>query len=676
MPGSPLEASAESGRNSTLLNPFLLPIDSTLSNDDYRVRSQSNNALLHWFPLADKAVEPIPTPHTPSTLPSPLYTHESLSTMGRRLKSLKLNLHMRIAHHVPSSDHEDVLYHPAMHESRYLEIVKRLDEPVGDYTDPFSSTPVTTFQFISIWMKFTPAQYHTSYFLFEEDQQEWYVDRELLIMIQTALERLQNVITNVVAIVGEEPHTFVIDRDSKLTEQLWTSKELKKLMMADKLLKLRAELTLVRLYKLRKLHQGESLSTPMASEDSLPPIPELREQLHKAWHDPHLPTKKIARRAVAAGWEALEADVDGLANPPSELAAFSRSSNYRASSIDLELSPSKWQEVPLQGSSTPTPNPRNRFVTFSQRVSTLGEGLRNALWTPSKANLGVGRDYSGLPPSGGAHMHCVGEAPRTRSPLANYLINQAESAEGGARQARSLWNAATDTPALPAPGVSRAHGYYAEMLSALPTRPPATLFPQEQATAPIPFTFPPMKGLLISQASNGSTALSGPLYAGTSEPIPMESKGKGPMPPPSCPTSSKGSEPGPSRGGGGGGDGGGSGSPGRGGTANVLPQGITWDHHLKWTVVPKWDGDKDTAIDWLYECNDLVNLGPELERMMPTIVSLRFKGAVATAWQAHSTPVKHTILQSWDNLCEWVLHRYLGEAWYTSERLKYNSEVF
>ncbi|KAF9514369.1 hypothetical protein BS47DRAFT_1361750 [Hydnum rufescens UP504] len=454
-----LEASAESGRNSTLLNPFLLPIDSALSNDDYRVRLQSNNALLHWFPLADKAVEPIPTPRTPSTLPSPLYTHESLSTMGRRSKSLKLNLHMRIAHHVPSSDHKDVLYHPATHEcvaippqlrslAWYLEIVKRLNELVGDYTDPFSSAPITMFQFISIWTKFAPAQYHTSYFLFEEDQQEWYVDWELLITIQTALERLQNVITDVIAIVGEEPHTFVIDRDSKLTEQLWTSKELKKLMMADKLLKLRAELTLARLYKLRKLHQGESLSTPMASEDSLPPTPELREWLHKAWHDPRLPTKKIARRAVAVGWEALEADVDGVRpivqasrhpfsgnqaakygeydfkmeealevqplpridaepyglglfvsattleeqrastscwttlspnaglgsildvpawpTPPSELAAFSRSSNYRASSIDLESSPSKWQEVPLQGSSTPTPNPRNRFATFSQ----------------------------------------------------------------------------------------------------------------------------------------------------------------------------------------------------------------------------------------------------------------------------------------------------------------------
>ncbi|KAF9513367.1 hypothetical protein BS47DRAFT_1393340 [Hydnum rufescens UP504] len=81
--------------------------------------------------------------------------------------------------------------------------------------------------------------------------------------------------------------------------------------MADKLLKLRVELTFTRLYKLRKLHQGKSLSTPMASEDSLPPMPELRERLYKAWHNPRLPMKRVARRALALGWEAIQGDIDG-----------------------------------------------------------------------------------------------------------------------------------------------------------------------------------------------------------------------------------------------------------------------------------------------------------------------------------------------------------------------------
>jgi hypothetical protein len=93
--------------------------------------------------------------------------------------------------------------------------------------DPFSEAPVMTYQFLMVWMKFAPTQYNMSYFLYEEDNQEWFVDRELLITIQTALERLQNTISDIIAIVGEEKHRFVIDCEGKLTKQLWTSRELK-----------------------------------------------------------------------------------------------------------------------------------------------------------------------------------------------------------------------------------------------------------------------------------------------------------------------------------------------------------------------------------------------------------------------------------------------------------------
>jgi hypothetical protein len=72
--------------------------------------------------------------------------------------------------------------------------------------DPFSEAPVITYQFHMVWTKFAPAQYNTSYFLYKEDNQEWFMDRELLITIQTALERLQNTISDIIAIVGEEKH--------------------------------------------------------------------------------------------------------------------------------------------------------------------------------------------------------------------------------------------------------------------------------------------------------------------------------------------------------------------------------------------------------------------------------------------------------------------------------------
>ncbi|KAF9508727.1 hypothetical protein BS47DRAFT_1397578 [Hydnum rufescens UP504] len=225
--------------------------------------------------------------------------------------------------------------------------------------------------------------------------------------------------------------------------------------MANKLLKLQVELTFARLYKLKKLHQGESLSMPMASEDSLPPMPKLKECLHKAWHDPHLPTKRITWRALAVGWEAIKGNIEGARpiiqamrhpfsgnqalkyaeydvnleealdvqpllrvgtdphglglfvqgsefeepsmgasldpahgpragpgsiinlpawptpTPPSDWTRLGNSSMFRALSIDLDASPSMWQDIPLydslsQESATPTPNPRNRLATLSQ----------------------------------------------------------------------------------------------------------------------------------------------------------------------------------------------------------------------------------------------------------------------------------------------------------------------
>ncbi|KAF9503129.1 hypothetical protein BS47DRAFT_1402721 [Hydnum rufescens UP504] len=155
--------------------------------------------------------------------------------------------------------------------------------------------------------------------------------------------------------------------------------------MADKLLKLHIELTFAQLYKLRKLHQGKTLSTPMASEDSLPPTPELRDRLHKAWHDPCLPTKKVARRALTTGWEAIQGDIEGThpiitatrhpfsGNQASKFAEYDVSSSPAQNSksqvsaladapfrsdkawefigapallIDLDASPLNWQDIP------------------------------------------------------------------------------------------------------------------------------------------------------------------------------------------------------------------------------------------------------------------------------------------------------------------------------------------
>jgi hypothetical protein len=169
--------------------------------------------------------------------------------MSKQGQASRPNANDAVLHHIPSSQHDDVLYHPTTHEciaipphlfslECYLEIMHRLDKPVGDYTDLFSVAPVTMYQFLIVWTKFAPAQYHSPYFLFNEAQQKWSVDRELIVTILMALERLQHVIMDVIGIVGEESHRFVTDHDLKLTEQLWTSNKFKDLKMADMLLKL------------------------------------------------------------------------------------------------------------------------------------------------------------------------------------------------------------------------------------------------------------------------------------------------------------------------------------------------------------------------------------------------------------------------------------------------------
>ncbi|KAF9513224.1 hypothetical protein BS47DRAFT_1393474 [Hydnum rufescens UP504] len=567
-----------------------------------------------------------------------------------------------------------------------------------------------------VWMKFAPAQYNSTYFMYDEELQEWHMDWELLITVQTGIKRLQNVISDIIAIVGNEDHCFVIDCKGKLAEQLWMSKRIEELRMADKLLKLRVELTFARLYKLRKLHQGESLSTPMASEDSLPPTPELREHLYKAWHNPRLPMKRAMRHLFMGNQAMKYAEYDvrleealdvqplprvdtnphGLGlfapssdfkepsgdasfdpshgpkagpgsiinlpawpTPPADQTRLGNSSMYQASSIDLDTSLLTWQDVPLHDSTpresaTPMLNPRNWLAVLLQ--------WSDALW---------GDILVENPPCFDLQALLMPAHP-------NQLPDQTSKHCGqGIEYPSGAWDSVMDTPALPALGATRAHNYYTE--------------PSQEPEGPS----------TIPTSSQSSSQKEG------HEPPMENSKGKSPQPPPPPHSASlkegRGRPPdddgGPGKGGGGPGRGGpdprspsNGGSPGPGSppghpgpsgplgppgaSSNAPPPGMTWDNRLKWMAVPEWDGDQETVIDWLYECSDLMSLCLAVESQIAQIATFWFRGAVTTAWRAHSAPVKHSILQSWDNLWEWVLHCYLGEAWYTAQQLKYNEGTF
>lgn len=93
-------------------------------------------------------------------------------------------------------------------------------------------------------------------------------------------------------------------------------------------------------------------------------------------------------------------------------------------------------------------------------------------------------------------------------------------------------------------------------------------------------------------------------------------------------------------------------------------------------MAPAWDGDPDTAVDWIMACDDLAHLSPAIESKLPTLVTARFTGPVAAAWRAHSRNIRGPILQSWRALQDWVLKQYLGDAWVMAQRIAYSKEVF
>ncbi|KAF9504079.1 hypothetical protein BS47DRAFT_1369051 [Hydnum rufescens UP504] len=549
-------------------------VDSTSSNDNSCVYSKSNNAILHWFPLADEVVEPTSpsTSHnSQSTLCPPSLSHE----MSKRVKTPKLNPHMAIPHHVLSSQHDDVLYHATTHE--YL----------------FSSAPITTYQFLMVWMKFAPAQYNTTYFVYEEELQEWHMDQELLITVQTGIERLQNVISDIITIVGSEDHRFVIDCEGKLAEQLWMSKRIEELKMADKLLKLRVELTFAWLYKLKKLHQGESLSMPMASKDSLPPMPELKEHLRKAWHDPRLPTKRIARRALAAGWEVIKGDIEGtwpIIQAMRHLFSGNQALKYAEYDVNLEealniqpllrvdtdphglglfIQGSEFEEPSMGASLDPAHGPRagpgsiinlpawptppsdwtrlgnsSTFRASSIDLDTCHplatsfyswRGIEECSLDPSKAQ-NPNRELPGSWEMGPLVESMVGRYPsgdsltlrppgpsRTRLPLTNYLIGQANAMSRGDKYLGPAWDAVTDTPALLAPGATRAHNYYTNLVKMAPSSFSRTLFPLDPTNLPLSELEGPSIALSSSQGSS---------QKGSPNPPAGDPKGKNPQPPP------------------------------------------------------------------------------------------------------------------------------------------------
>ncbi|KAF9518039.1 hypothetical protein BS47DRAFT_1359086 [Hydnum rufescens UP504] len=202
----PPEASAKGGVISLspsypLIPSYLAPNLSTLLCPSMTMSALLNmgGTSLHWFPLADKVVEP--TLSLPSTS-SPVYSTRKWRLSQPRSSSLSFS--------TPSQ--ETVLYHPSTHEcifipphlfspQQFLEILRHLDQPRDEYS-PFSSgAPLMTYQFLVTWAS-PMLRECPSYFLFDENLGGWYMDRRWMVAVQLALEKLQAVVRDTLALLA------------------------------------------------------------------------------------------------------------------------------------------------------------------------------------------------------------------------------------------------------------------------------------------------------------------------------------------------------------------------------------------------------------------------------------------------------------------------------------------
>ncbi|KAF9509727.1 hypothetical protein BS47DRAFT_1365024 [Hydnum rufescens UP504] len=219
---APLSKASAEGSVITLSPPILpyptpFPVDLLCPSMTMSALLNLGGTSLHWFPLADKAVKPTSSP--PSTS-SPVHPIRKWRPSQPRSSSLSFSM--------PSQ--ETVLYHLGTHECLLLELnvqkddndnmwrnkgeslnpgsqglnqtkgIHNLDQPRDEYS-PFSSgPPLTTYQFLVTWASPIPREC-PSYFLFDEDLGGWYMDRRWMVAAQLALEKLQAVIMDTLALV-------------------------------------------------------------------------------------------------------------------------------------------------------------------------------------------------------------------------------------------------------------------------------------------------------------------------------------------------------------------------------------------------------------------------------------------------------------------------------------------
>jgi hypothetical protein len=140
-------------------------------------------------------------------------------------------------------------FHPATAECLYLppqlqnpsqfqEIVSCLDTALEGYQDPHVTLPITIYQFLSAWMKFSLSKYYTYYFEEILDMSDWMLQEELMHNIQLSVSMLESVIKDTIILVGGEKWCFIINSESQYQLKLRSTGSLEEIKIVDKLLKL------------------------------------------------------------------------------------------------------------------------------------------------------------------------------------------------------------------------------------------------------------------------------------------------------------------------------------------------------------------------------------------------------------------------------------------------------
>lgn len=235
-----------------------------------------------------------------------------------------------------------------------------------------------------------------------------------------------------------------------------------------------------------------------------------------------------------------------------------------------------------------------------------------------------------------------------------------------------------DTLKTAAAGLS---GWTSHVWKSIP--PSATVVP----SVPNPGAVPNASGLPGSHGGfpGPSGGGGGPGGGGGGPPFGGSSGVPNPNPPPTLPNDVPPVPPVPTNGGGGGGDGGGGGGGGGGPVPvindNAAAANLYWNEwqlnkKLHSNIIPSWDGQGDTAIDYIAAMADLARLSAQMSVGLAQLAYSKWTGRALQWWNALPQVDKAYISRSWDYLILAIRAHFLDAQWVQERTFEFEEMRF